>query len=60
VADKTWIVSFKRAELKTQLVVASSAGILGDHLVFLNSRGELTALFLLDVVEGWDEIPNLG
>jgi hypothetical protein len=33
-----------------QVVVASSAEVHGDHLVFLDAQGKLIALFLLDLV----------
>ena len=39
-----------------QHVIASTVQIHGDHLVFLNSRGVLTALFLLDIVHTWGSV----
>ena len=30
----------------------------GEHLVFLTAKGKLAALFLLDVVESWNEIAH--
>jgi hypothetical protein len=55
-ADKTYLVRFKPLETDTQLVVAESAQIYGDHLVFLNASGELAALFLREIVESWTEL----
>jgi hypothetical protein len=55
VADKTWMVCFRGPQLESQLVVAASAKMFGDHLVFLDEDGKLRALFLLEVVERWDE-----
>jgi hypothetical protein len=30
--------------------------VYGEHLVFLNWRGKLAALFLMEIVESWIEI----
>ena len=54
--DKTYIVRFKPPEISSRFVIAESFQIQGEHLVFLNSRDELAALFLLDEVESWDEL----
>ena len=44
-AEKTYIVMFKAPELKPfQTVVASTAEVHDEHLVFCESNGELTAL----------------
>jgi hypothetical protein len=56
--DKTWIVFFDRPQLESQLVVATNATIVGDHLVFINSKGDLVALFLLEVVASYSEVPS--
>lgn len=42
-----------------QHVIASTVQLHGDHLVFLNSNGQLTALFLKNVVESWHMLPNV-
>lgn len=54
--DKRYLVRFKPPEISTQLVFAVTAEIYGEHLVFLNSKGELSALFLLEIVESWSEL----
>jgi hypothetical protein len=54
-ADKTYLVRFKRPEISTQPVIAASVEFHGEHLVFLDSKGELAALFLLEIVESWSE-----
>jgi hypothetical protein len=41
-------------------VTAASAEIHGEHLVLLDSTGKLAALFLLEIVESWSELPNGG
>jgi hypothetical protein len=28
----------------------------GEHLAFLNAEGKLAALFLMEIVESWNEI----
>ena len=52
-ADKRYLVSCKTPEISTQSIVAESCEVHGEHLVFLNSRGELAAMFLLEIVESW-------
>jgi hypothetical protein len=42
-----------------QQVIASTVQLHGDHLVFLNSKGQLTALFLKDLVRSWNMLPNM-
>jgi hypothetical protein len=50
-----------RVRLKTQTVrhvIASTVQLHGDHLVFVNSKGQLTALFLRDLVRSWNMLPS--
>jgi hypothetical protein len=56
--DKTWIVFFNRPQLESQLVVAANATVVGDHLTFTNLKGDLVALFLLEVVASYSEVPS--
>jgi hypothetical protein len=56
--DKSWIVFFNRPQLESQLVVAANAAIVGDHLIFTNSKGDLVGLFLLEIVESYSEVPS--
>jgi hypothetical protein len=53
--DKNYLVRLKPRELGLHVVVAASAEIHGEHIVLLNSDGELAALFLLEIVENWTE-----
>jgi hypothetical protein len=53
--DRTFIVRYKPPETSTQPVVAARAEIDGDYLVLINSKGELAAMFLLKVVESWEQ-----
>jgi hypothetical protein len=50
-----------RVHLTTQTVqhiTASTVQLHGDHLVFVNSKGQLTALFLKDLVRSWKMLPD--
>lgn len=58
--DKAFLVKFKSPELATRTVIAASAEIQGDHLVLLDSKGVLAALFLLDMIESWTVLPLEG
>jgi hypothetical protein len=57
-AEVTFVVRFKSRDLQPQLVTASRVEFQGDHLVFLESHGKLIALFLMEAVESWSEIPH--
>jgi hypothetical protein len=54
--DKNYLVRFKETDLAPQLVEAATVETYGEHLVFLSSTGELSALFLLEAVKDWAEI----
>lgn len=55
-ANKAFLARFKPSQLGSQTVIAERAEIQGDHLVFLDSRGALAALFLMEIVDSWSEI----
>jgi hypothetical protein len=57
-SDNTYLVRFKPAGISVQLVVAESAQIYDEHLVFLNSQGKVAGLFLLETVESWSELTD--
>jgi hypothetical protein len=42
-----------------QHVIASTVQLHAEHLVFVNSKGQLTALFLKDLVRSWNMLPNI-
>jgi hypothetical protein len=42
----------------TQQVFAATAEVRGNHLVFVDAKGNLAALFLLDLVESWSVVPT--
>jgi hypothetical protein len=54
--DKHYLVRFKESNLTPQLVRAATVEIHGEHLVFRQSGGELSALFLLEAVKDWEEL----
>ena len=58
-ADRAYIVKFKPSALGlVQTVVASTVEIHDEHLIFCNAKGDLAALFLLDIVQSWNEISD--
>jgi hypothetical protein len=38
-------------------LIAASVEFHGEHLIFLSSNGKLAALFLMEIVESWSELP---
>ena len=56
--DKTYLVQHKTTEASSQIVVASTFEVHGEHLVFLTSEGKLAALFSMDVVKSWNVIDD--
>ena len=60
--DPSMVDHSYRVRLTTQTVqhvIASTVGLYGDHLVFVNSNGQLTALFLKNMVRSWNMLPNV-
>jgi hypothetical protein len=51
--DKTFLAQCKAPEA-SRIVVAATLEVHGEHLAFLNSEGELAALFLMEIVESWN------
>jgi hypothetical protein len=52
--NKTFLVRLRSNALLE--VRAATVEIHGKHLAFLTEKGKLAALFLLDLVESWNEI----
>jgi hypothetical protein len=52
--NKTFLVRLRNDAL--QHVRAATVEMQGEHLVFLTEKGELAALFLMELVESWNEI----
>jgi hypothetical protein len=55
-ADQTYRVHLTTGTV--QHVTASTVQIHGDHLVFLDSKGKLAALFFTGLVRSWNILPN--
>ena len=45
-----------RFAVQIQHVSANRFEIQGEHLVFVNPKGDLAALFLMEIVASWNEI----
>jgi hypothetical protein len=56
--EVVYLIRFKPAAIGPQTMVAATAEIHGEHLVLLNAEGQINALFLMDTVESWSEIPS--
>jgi hypothetical protein len=54
--NETYLVRFKNWALGPQLVTAASIVIHGEHLASLRSNGDLSALFLFEVVKDSQEV----
>jgi hypothetical protein len=57
-SEIVYLIRFKPAAIGPQTMVAATAEIHGEHLVLLNAKGQVNALFLMDTVESWSEIPS--
>ena len=57
-SDKTYLLQLRAPELSIRTITAAKAEIHGEHLVLLNSEGQLAGLCVLDVVESWNEIAS--
>jgi hypothetical protein len=53
---KTFLVKLKLHGSEAFQVEAARMEVQDEHLVFLNSSGQLVALFVLEDVESWSEI----
>ena len=56
--ENVYLIRFKLAEISPQTLVATTAEIHGEHLVLLNDKGQINALFLMETVESWSELPS--
>jgi hypothetical protein len=57
-SENLFLVRFKPAAISPQTLVAATAEIHGEHLVLLQANGQISALFLMDTVESWSQIPR--
>jgi hypothetical protein len=54
--DSDYLVRFEESNSAPQIVKAATFETHGEHLVFRLFSGELSALFLLEIVKDWSEI----
>jgi hypothetical protein len=57
-ADETYLVTLRPPSRAVQQVFAASAEVRGDHLVFVDAKGNFEALFLMELVESWSVLPT--
>ena len=53
--DITYLVEFRTPNVGSQSVIASHVEVRGEHLLLLDSSGELAAAFMLENVKSWSE-----
>jgi hypothetical protein len=58
VPNKTFLVMLKPPSSALQHVVASTFEIRDEHLIFCDSEGKLAAMFLLEIVQSWNELSS--
>jgi hypothetical protein len=56
--NKTYQVRLKPPSSAVQHVCAAEIRMLDNHLMFLDGKGDVAALFRVDLVESWEEIPG--
>jgi hypothetical protein len=56
--DQTYLVALKLPSRAVQHVIAARLEIHGENLVFLNAKGELAAMFLMEIVQSWNVLPR--
>jgi hypothetical protein len=56
--DQTYLVALKLPSRAVQHVIAASLEIHGENLVFFNAKGELAAMFLMEIVQSWNVLPR--
>jgi len=54
--DTTFLIEFHGSDLDTQFVVASRVEVRGEHLLLLNSDGQLIEAFMLENVKIWSAV----
>jgi hypothetical protein len=56
--DQTFFVTMRPPSHAIQQVFAATAEVRGSHLVFVDAKGNLAALFPLELVESWSVLPT--
>ncbi len=54
--DTTFLIEFRTPDLGAQSVIAAGAEVRGQHLLLLNSNGQLAAVYMLENVKTWSEV----
>ena len=58
--DTTFLIEFHTPDLGAQSVLASRVEVRGEHLLLLNSDGQLAEAFMLENVKSWSKLPVWG
>jgi hypothetical protein len=59
--ETTFLIEFHTPDRGAQSVIASRVEVRGEHLLLLNSDGQLTEAFMLENVKSWSELsPELS
>jgi hypothetical protein len=53
--DTKFLIEFHTPDLGALCVFASHVEVRGDHLLLLNSDGQLAEVFMLENVKSWSE-----
>jgi hypothetical protein len=56
--DQIYLVALKLPSRVVQHVIAASLEIHEENLVFFNAKGELAAMFLMEIVQSWHLLPR--
>jgi hypothetical protein len=56
--DQSYLVTMRPPSHAIQQVFAATAEVRGSHLVFVDAKGNLAALFLRELVESWNVLPT--
>jgi hypothetical protein len=56
--ETTFQVEFRTPDLGAQSVIASHVEVRGEHLLLLDSSGQLVAVFMLENVKSWSEVSS--
>ena len=55
-AEKRYLIRLRLPRPRILVLMAASVEIHADHLVYLNSKGELMFLFMLETIESCSEV----
>jgi hypothetical protein len=56
--DQTYLVTLRPQRQAVQQVFTATAEVRGNHLVFVDAKGNLAALFLRELVESWNVLTS--